>query len=283
MGDYVAEPPDMLVVEVLEALPGRPISGERLVRPDGTISLGFYGDVYVAGLTIPEVKAKVIRHMQKYLSDELLGLIQHDEESGDPILDPVTKEPKLSDPKDSDRVFVDVTAYNSKFYYIQGQVLLPDKLPITGRETILDAINYAGGMLPQADHKGVVLYRQPSKGGPLEVLPIDIDQITMGDDLSTNYQILPGDRLVIPRDPSAKPEATEHTAERAQHVVEQPRRPSLSIDRHARDNDTPAEKAPTGREKQVDNGASLRRVEARLNKLEQKLDLILEALKQRKP
>src|SRR4051794_24916181 len=40
----VVEPPDMMIVEVLEALPGRPISGERLVRPDGTISLGFYGE-----------------------------------------------------------------------------------------------------------------------------------------------------------------------------------------------------------------------------------------------
>ena len=33
----IIEPPDIIVIEVLEALPGRPISGERLVRPDGTI------------------------------------------------------------------------------------------------------------------------------------------------------------------------------------------------------------------------------------------------------
>ncbi len=75
--NYVVEPPDLLIVEVLEALPGRPISGERLVRPDGKISLGFYGDVYVAGLTIPEVKEKIVRHLQKFLSDEALGLVDH--------------------------------------------------------------------------------------------------------------------------------------------------------------------------------------------------------------
>src|SRR4051812_3154481 len=51
MPEYVVEPPDLILVEVLEALPGRPISGERLVRPDGKISLGFYGELYVAGLT----------------------------------------------------------------------------------------------------------------------------------------------------------------------------------------------------------------------------------------
>src|SRR4051794_3792677 len=55
---YVIEAPDLLLVEVLEALPGRPITGERLVRPDGSISLGFYGDVHVQGLTIRQAKEK---------------------------------------------------------------------------------------------------------------------------------------------------------------------------------------------------------------------------------
>src|SRR3954447_1847018 len=58
--DYVVEPPDLIQIEVLEALPGRPIAGERLVRPDGKISLGFYGDVYVAGLSPDEIKEKVV-------------------------------------------------------------------------------------------------------------------------------------------------------------------------------------------------------------------------------
>ena len=64
-------------------------------------------------------------------------------------------------------MFVDVTAYNSKNYYVQGEVAVPGRLPVTGKETVLDAINYAGGLTSQADHKAVVLYRQPSKGGPV--------------------------------------------------------------------------------------------------------------------
>ena len=76
MIDYplVIEPPDLLLVEVLEALPGRPISGERLVRPDGSISLGFYGDVHVAGLTLAQAKVKIIKHLRKYLVDEVVGV-----------------------------------------------------------------------------------------------------------------------------------------------------------------------------------------------------------------
>jgi polysaccharide biosynthesis/export protein len=149
MPDYVVEPPDLLLVEVLEAAPGRPISGERLVRPDGKVSLGFYGEVYVAGLTMPEVKEKIVLHLRKFLSDEVLGLVEHEMETGEVKLDKAGK-PIMIDPKDSDRVFVDVTAYNSKNYYILGDVLIPGKLPITGNETVLDAIEFAGGLMPTA-------------------------------------------------------------------------------------------------------------------------------------
>ena len=91
------KPGDTLLIEVLEALPGRPISGERMVRPDGTISLGFYGDLKVAGLDRNEIKVKVVEHLTKWLPDEVLGL----EEPG-----PDGKIIKVA-PVDSDRVFVD--------------------------------------------------------------------------------------------------------------------------------------------------------------------------------
>ena len=201
MPDYVVEPPDMLIVEVLEALPGRPISGERLVRPDGEISLGFYGEVYVAGLTIPEVKEKIVLHLRKYLSDEILGLLKIDEETGHPKRD---ADGKLmsKDPQDTDRVFVDVTAYNSKNYYILGDVLLPGRLPITGNETVLDALEYAGGLLPTAAPQNIRLVRPAPPGACCEqILPVNLAAITNGGDPTTNYQLMPGDRIVVHRDP----------------------------------------------------------------------------------
>ena len=70
----VVEPPDLIQVEVLEALPGRPITGERLVQPDGKIDLGFYGDVYVRGLSLDQVKVAIIKHLRKFLDDQTLGL-----------------------------------------------------------------------------------------------------------------------------------------------------------------------------------------------------------------
>ena len=71
---FVVEPPDLFVVEVMEALPGRPLSGERLVRPDGVISLGFYGEIPVKGLTLPQIKVAIIKQLRKFVDDETLGL-----------------------------------------------------------------------------------------------------------------------------------------------------------------------------------------------------------------
>jgi polysaccharide export outer membrane protein len=193
MPDYVVEPPDLVVVEVLEALPGRPITGERLVRPDGKISLSFYGDLYVAGLTTDEIKEKIVLHLRKFLPDEVLGLTE---------IDPKTNKVVEVAPRDSPRVFVDVTSYNSKFYYVQGDVAAPGKMPITGNECVLDAINYAGGLIPTAAPTNIRLVRPAPPGACCEqLLPVNLAAIISGGDPTTNYQMMPGDRLVVYRDP----------------------------------------------------------------------------------
>ncbi|HEX4608609.1 MAG TPA: polysaccharide biosynthesis/export family protein [Urbifossiella sp.] len=193
MPDYVVEPPDLILVEVLEAYPGRPITGERLVRPDGKISLQWYGDVYVAGLTVDQIKEKIVIHLRQFLTDQALGLVQWDERKKDYV---------EVEPAKSNRVFVDVTAYNSKFYYVQGDVGSPGRMPITGNETVLDAINFAGNLLPTAANQNIRLVRPAPPGACCEqVLPVNLPAIINAGDTTTNYQIMPGDRLVVYRDP----------------------------------------------------------------------------------
>jgi len=197
MPDYVVEPPDLLLVEVLEALPGRPITGERLVRPDGKITLGFYGEIYVAGLTTDEIKEKIVLHLRKHLPDPVLGLTEEeaDQETGKVKYKEIT-------PRDSNRVFVDVSAYNSKYYYVQGDVAAPGKMPITGNETVLDAINFAGGLIATASPTNIRLVRPAPPGACCEqILPVNLAAIISAGDPTTNYQLMPGDRLVVYRDP----------------------------------------------------------------------------------
>jgi polysaccharide export outer membrane protein len=192
--EYVVEPPDLIDIEVLEALPGRPIQGERLVRPDGTISLDWYGKVYVAGLTPTEIKEKIVIHLRNFVRDEALGLYKSD------LKDPEKLVPVA--PKDSDMVYVDVTAYNSKVYYVMGDVNAPGRMPITGNETVLDALNYAGGLAPTASVPNIRLVRPAPPGAASEqVLPVNYEAIVHAGDATTNYQLLPGDRIVVYRDP----------------------------------------------------------------------------------
>lgn len=89
-------PGDVLVIEALEALPGRPLRGERVVRADGTVSLGFYGDLRVAGLDRGQIKVAVIERLRRFLNDEVLGLKVMTDRGEAAVA-----------PADSDRVYVD--------------------------------------------------------------------------------------------------------------------------------------------------------------------------------
>lgn len=192
MPPYTVEPPDILNIEVLQALAGRPITGEYLVRPDGTVNLGWYGDVYVSGLTLQEVKEKIVLHLRKYLTDEGLGLWKTD----------ANRDALEVDPGQTDRVFVDIAEYNSKFYYVMGDVAVPGKISITGNETVLDAISNAGGLLAFAAPGNIRLVRPAPPGACCsQVLPVNLPAIVNQGDTTTNYQIMPGDRLVVFRDP----------------------------------------------------------------------------------
>lgn len=184
------EPPDLVVVEVLETLPGRPITGERLVRPDGTITLGFYGNIYVRGLTLEQVKTKIVLHLRTYLDDEVLGL-SGTYPDGSRI---------MIQPKDSDRVFVDVSECKSKSYFIQGDVAAPGEIPITGKDTVLNALNLAGGLTPTADATDAKLYRPARGDQPRKIYKLDLKAIEQGDK-KANLQVFPDDRIVVGRDP----------------------------------------------------------------------------------
>ena len=108
-------------------------------------------------------------------------------------------ESQLSPLLGGDRVFVDVTAYNSKNYYVLGDVGSPGKLPITGRETVLDALQYAAGLVGPRDGAEIRLVRPERNGKPARTYPVDLAGIIDRGETKTNYQIFPGDRLVVTR------------------------------------------------------------------------------------
>jgi polysaccharide biosynthesis/export protein len=162
----------ILSVSVAEISARQQITGEHLVAPDGTVSLGSYGLVSVVGLTLPQAREAIRCHLAQYLDD-----------------------PEVS---------VDVFGYNSKVYYVVTQGAgLGDavyRFPVTGNETVLDAITQVNG-LTQVSSKKIWIAR-PSPGcDQVQVLPVDWDGITAQASARTNFQVLPGDRVFIADDP----------------------------------------------------------------------------------
>ncbi|MBN1589431.1 MAG: polysaccharide biosynthesis/export family protein [Pirellulales bacterium] len=167
---YLKEP--QVVVNVAELAAKQQIAGEHLVAPDGTVTLGSYGNVQVVGLTIPEAKRVIEEHLAQYL--------------------------------DAPEVSVDVFAYNSKVYYVitQGAGMGDGvfRFPVTGNETILDAISQING-LDQVSSKRIWIARAGCDAeGCDRVFPVDWNGITQCGRSDTNYQIFPGDRVYIAED-----------------------------------------------------------------------------------
>jgi polysaccharide export outer membrane protein len=182
---YRIGPPDILLVEAIKVAPGLQfIRGPHLVRPDGTISLGTYGSAFVAGLTVDQARQVILQTIQR---------------TGKKF-----KEENLN---------VDVLAYNSQFYYIitdgggYGQQVT--RFPITGNETVLDALSLINGLAPVADKKRIwVARRVPGEGGPDKVLPVDWIGTTQHGWAGTNYQLMPGDRIFVQSEPLRRLDST---------------------------------------------------------------------------
>jgi polysaccharide biosynthesis/export protein len=145
------------------------ISGEHLVTPDGTVNLGQYGSVYVAGMTIEQARAAIERSLSEFLEKPVIS--------------------------------VDIFSYQSKTYYVItegagfGDSII--RIPVTGNETVLDAISQVQGLRQYSTKRIWIARPAPGGVGCDQVLPVKWDEIVKGGSTATNYQVLPGDRIFI--------------------------------------------------------------------------------------
>ena len=90
-----------------------------------------------------------------------------------------------------------VNGSQSKFYYVLGTVTTQGRFPITGNDTVLDAILAAGLRTNSLPEKAYLVRPHPA-GGEDQVFRIDWFGIKERGDTLTNYQVFPGDRIVVP-------------------------------------------------------------------------------------
>jgi polysaccharide export outer membrane protein len=162
-----------LSVELQDLESSQPVDGEHLVRPDGRVSLGIYGEVYVAGMTLNEVREAVMKHLAA------CGI-------------------------QSPMVAVDVANYNSKTFYIisdgGGLGEQVARFPYTGNETVLDAIAQINGLSEVSSKKIWIARPAPSDTSQAQILEVEWEDITALGQTATNYQLMPGDRIYIQAD-----------------------------------------------------------------------------------
>jgi polysaccharide export outer membrane protein len=159
-------------VSLLQSFGAQAVTGQHIVAMDGRINLGTYGSVFVAGMTLEQAREAI--------------------------------EQQLSSRLEEPEVYVDVLAYNSKVYYIitQGAGLGDDvaRVPITGNETVLDAVANIQGLSQVSSTRMWIARPAPNGVGCEQILPINWNDIAQGAATATNYQLMPGDRLFIAQD-----------------------------------------------------------------------------------
>jgi protein involved in polysaccharide export with SLBB domain len=166
-GPYVVEPGDVLLVQPASLDSPVRLPGDQPVLPDGTIQLGRYGRMPVAGKTVEQIEGEVNAFIKGQLAD-----------AGPIIVRLVTRD--------------------SKVYYVLGEVNSPGAFQLKGRECVLDAILAAGGLSSSASRKSIILTRPTAPDSCRIVLPVSYYAIVQLGDTTTNYQIKAGDRVYVP-------------------------------------------------------------------------------------
>lgn len=131
-----------------------------LVNHSGDIYYPYIGKVHVAGMTVAQIRAILVRKLATYVINPSIN--------------------------------VRIITYNSKFVNVIGEVSKPSKLTITNTPlTILQAINQAGGATSYGDLKHVILRRGQN------IYELNLTA-TKADSSITNLLVEDGDIINVP-------------------------------------------------------------------------------------
>lgn len=216
---YIIEMGDTLLIEPVKFDATIRLPGDQVVKPDGYISLGEFGRLFVVDKSIEQVQleaeAIVESHLRKDLERQYFAeLKMNPKPLGTENLDNARPDNEaLSDPQDDDlvelekriaeaivqnEISVRLVNWDSKRIYVLGEVNSPGSFTYTGNQTVLDALIEAGGLSSRANPHQIIVSRPTSCNSCRIVMKICHDQIVQLGDASTNYQLHPGDRVFVP-------------------------------------------------------------------------------------
>ncbi len=144
--------------------PGHPeLNSVYQVRMDGVIDVPLIGEIFVAGLTLPDVAETLTRRFREYIT--------------------------------SAQIDVQLGASQSKFYYVHGEVGGVGRSNYRGDETLFDVV-YQSRPLITADEDAVLLIRSDPVN-PL-VYSFDYDDMLKGGWSKGNVDVRENDVIYVP-------------------------------------------------------------------------------------
>jgi polysaccharide export outer membrane protein len=182
---YTVEPGDVLLVQPGDIDSPARFPADQPVFPDGTINLGQFGLLPVAGKTVPEIEVQTRAQIEAVLNAQTIANEKKDTTG-------------RGGPHDAGPITVRVVTRQSKVYYVLGEVNAPGSFSLKGNETVLDGIVSAGGLAERASWRNIILSRPTPADACRVVLPICYKEIVQTGDTSTNYQLFAGDRIYVP-------------------------------------------------------------------------------------
>ena len=232
--NYVIEIGDTILIEAVKFDASIRLPGDQVIKPDGHVSLGEFGEYMAHGKTIEQIGVEVqnliddkirtdleiafeIERRQRE-SDQLLAdrreLASRDDEdlsadeSGDvddlslsSIEDEearVALERRIIESILSNEISVRLVTWDSKKIYVLGEVNSPGSFDYDGTHTVLDALIDAGGLTSSANEHKIIVARPTTCNSCRIVMTICYDQIVQLGDTTSNYQLMPGDRVFVP-------------------------------------------------------------------------------------
>ena len=162
--EFVLGPSDVLRVTVWH---NPDLSGEVIVRPDGTITVPLVGDLPALGRTPAEVRAELTQRLAAFVKD------------------------------DAAVVTVAVTAINSYRFTVSGSVERPGTFSANHYMTVSEAMALAGGPNRFSAPEDTVVIRTDPQGGTRRI-PIDYTAMLAGKHPEQNVALLPGDVIYVP-------------------------------------------------------------------------------------
>jgi protein involved in polysaccharide export with SLBB domain len=136
------------------------------IRPDGKVSLPFVDDVMCAGLSPEQLDQEITRRYVVELAIPDITVI--------------------------------VTELGGHRVYVDGEVVKPSMVQLSGGMTMLNAISSAGGFKPTAIREQVILIRRDAGGQPVGHA-VDLKQVIFGRKPEGDVLLQPYDIVFVPR------------------------------------------------------------------------------------